>query len=268
MLDCNAKGLIAELEIHLAAVRLGIPILKPIDEHARCDLAFDIGGRIWRVQCKCGRLSKAEDVVMAHTGRSRLSTRGRLDVPYTEDEVDLFGIYCADLDRSFLLPANLAVGKRQIQLRLVPPRNGQRACINLADDYDFAGAIAQLGERSAGSRKGVGSSPTSSTSPDGPVTVGSNPFRDKLGYWMERVAGGEEVLVTFRGKPRVRLTPATAPLSRSGLAPQPSLRLAASSAAGGSSAASPRVSSSARSASSAASAPPTLSSRNARASST
>jgi prevent-host-death family protein len=39
------------------------------------------------------------------------------------------------------------------------------------------------------------------------MTVGSNPFRDKLGYWMERAAAGQEVLVTFRGKPRVRLTP-------------------------------------------------------------
>ena len=55
----------------------------------------------------------------------------------------------------------------------------------------------------------VGSSPTSSTSPDHPpIAVDSNPFRDKLGYWMERVAGGEEVLVTFRGKPRVRLSQA------------------------------------------------------------
>jgi antitoxin (DNA-binding transcriptional repressor) of toxin-antitoxin stability system len=38
--------------------------------------------------------------------------------------------------------------------------------------------------------------------------VGSNPFRDRLGYWMERAAGGEEILVTFRGKPRIRLAPA------------------------------------------------------------
>jgi prevent-host-death family protein len=40
--------------------------------------------------------------------------------------------------------------------------------------------------------------------------VASHPFRDKLGYWMERVAAGEEVLVTFRGRPRVRLAPAGA----------------------------------------------------------
>jgi prevent-host-death family protein len=37
--------------------------------------------------------------------------------------------------------------------------------------------------------------------------VGSNPFRDRLGYWLERVAHGEEITVTYRGKPRVRLTP-------------------------------------------------------------
>ena len=40
--------------------------------------------------------------------------------------------------------------------------------------------------------------------------VGSNPFRDKLGYWMERVAAGEEVLITRHGRPRIRLSPAAA----------------------------------------------------------
>jgi prevent-host-death family protein len=39
--------------------------------------------------------------------------------------------------------------------------------------------------------------------------VGSSPFRDRLGYWMDRVAAGEEILITRRGKPRMRLLPAT-----------------------------------------------------------
>jgi prevent-host-death family protein len=38
-----------------------------------------------------------------------------------------------------------------------------------------------------------------------PITIGSNPFRDRLGYWMDRVAAGDEVLVTRHGKPRLRL---------------------------------------------------------------
>jgi prevent-host-death family protein len=264
MLDSNAKGLIAELEIELAAVRLGVPVLKPLDEHFRCDLAFDVAGRIWRVQCKWGRLSDDGAVVIVQTSGTRLSPAGYVRSPYTPTDVDLFGIYCGELNRCFLFPASLATGKHVQHLRLTPPRNHQRACITLAEDHVFDGAIAQLGERRHGMAEVVGSSPTSSTPPsEGPVTVGSNPFRDKLGYWMERVAAGEEVIITHRGRPRIRLSPAVAlPVT-----PQPCACLAASSAAGGSSAASPRVSSSARSASSAASAPPTLSSRSASASS-
>jgi hypothetical protein len=51
MLTTNDKGLVAELAIEFAAVRLGVTVLRP-NEHTRYDLGFDIGGRIWRVQCK------------------------------------------------------------------------------------------------------------------------------------------------------------------------------------------------------------------------
>src|SRR6202035_5462621 len=117
---------------------------------------------------------------------NRYTPNGYVVSTYDASEVDFFGAYCADLDRCFLLPISRYEGVGCVHLRLTPARNGQVACTNLADDFDFEGAIAQLGERSAGSRKGVGSSPTSSTSNPGlPIAVGSNPFRDRLGYWME-----------------------------------------------------------------------------------
>ena len=79
----------------------------------------------------------------------------------------------------------------------------------MAGDFDFDGAIAQLGERAAGSRKVVGSSPTSSTlAKPNPILLGSNRFRDQLGFWMDRIAAGEEVVLTRLGKPRIRLSPA------------------------------------------------------------
>jgi len=52
MTSTNDKGAIAELEIQLTAVKLGVPVLKPGAEHSRVDLAFDTRGRIRRVQCK------------------------------------------------------------------------------------------------------------------------------------------------------------------------------------------------------------------------
>jgi antitoxin (DNA-binding transcriptional repressor) of toxin-antitoxin stability system len=38
--------------------------------------------------------------------------------------------------------------------------------------------------------------------------VAWNLFCDRLGYWLERGAAGEEIVVTFRGKPRIRASPA------------------------------------------------------------
>jgi antitoxin (DNA-binding transcriptional repressor) of toxin-antitoxin stability system len=40
------------------------------------------------------------------------------------------------------------------------------------------------------------------------VLVGSNPFRDRLGYWMDRGAAGDEIVITRHGKPRIRLSAA------------------------------------------------------------
>jgi prevent-host-death family protein len=68
-----------------------------------------------------------------------------------------------------------------------------------------------LGERSDGIRKGVGSSPTGSTRTDPAVReVGAHEFRNHFGYYMERAAAGEEILITRRGKPHARLGPPTA----------------------------------------------------------
>ncbi len=210
MKTANDKGTVAELEIATAAAKLGVPVFRPLSEHSRADLVLEVAGRLLRVQCKWGRLSNTGDVIIVATGGSRLSTTGYIRSTYADHEVELLGIYCGGLDRCYAVPIAAVAGKHAIHLRVTAPRNSQRACINLAEDFAFEGAIAQLGERCHGMAEVAGSSPASSTSQDSPepTRVGSNPFRDRLGYWMERVAAGEEVLVTFRGRPRVRLSPA------------------------------------------------------------
>ncbi|MFL5781566.1 MAG: type II toxin-antitoxin system Phd/YefM family antitoxin [Thermoleophilaceae bacterium] len=58
----------------------------------------------------------------------------------------------------------------------------------------------------------VGSSPTSSTSPAGgarPTVIGAHEFRNRFGWYMERAAAGEPILITRRGKPHLRLSPAS-----------------------------------------------------------
>jgi prevent-host-death family protein len=212
-MDTNLKGNIAEQAIRFEAVKLGVMLLQPVGEHYRWDLAFDIGGRIWRVQCKWGSLSADRAVITVHLTSTRCTPSGYVRTTYRADEVDLFAVYCSELDRCFLIPAATGCGRRAISLRVTAARNNQKSCINLADDFDFVGAIAQLGERCRGTAEVAGSSPASSTpKTPAPTVIGCDEFRVRISHWLDRVAAGEDVLLTYRGRPRVRLTPPTSPI--------------------------------------------------------
>jgi prevent-host-death family protein len=210
VLSTNRKGAIAEAKIVAAATDLGVPVLRPVQEHGRYDLAFEIGDRILRVQCKWGSLDKAGAVIKVSLQSCCLTPAGYVRAPYGPDEIDLVAVYCGELDGCYLLPCALACGRTSAYLRLVPPKNGQRASINLSSDFEFAGAVAQLEEHRHGMPRVRGSSPLSSTSsPDSPnvVRTGSNEFRNHFGYYMERAAAGAEIHISRHGRPFACLMP-------------------------------------------------------------
>jgi PD-(D/E)XK endonuclease len=156
----SQKGAIAETAITAEAVRLGIGVYRPVNEGERCDLIFNFHPQLVRVQCKWARLSGAIIAVCVST--SRLTPAGYLRTTYSEDEIDAVVAYCPELNQSYFLPIAMVAGKSYIHLRLEPSKNQQRSRIHWAQDH-LLGAIAQLGERSAGSRKVAGSNPASST---------------------------------------------------------------------------------------------------------
>ncbi len=128
---------------------------------------------------------------------------------YSTDEIDAVSVYCQEIDRVYFIPSDETDGRSSFQLRLQPTKNAQRAAVNWAKNYSL-GAVAQLGERRHGMAEVRGSSPLSSTSGavDGLNVIGANAFRDRFGYWMERAAAGEEILITRHGRRFARLGPA------------------------------------------------------------
>lgn len=210
VMNSNVKGAIAEQAIVLAATKLRVPVWRPVSEHGRADLVLDVGGSLWRVQVKWGQLSPPRDVVIVRLGTCRCTPRGYIRRTYSEHEVDLFAVYCGELDRCFLLPAELLANKASVHLRLAPPRNGQQSCINLAEDFTFDGAVAQLARARDWQSRGRGfeSPQLHRNSEDAAVTVSADSCRVAFGYWLDRVAAGEDAVVTRRGKPMIRLTSA------------------------------------------------------------
>jgi hypothetical protein len=176
MLTPGKKGAIAETAFAAHATRLGFEVYRPVAEGGRFDLVL-VAGRLPRVQCKTGR--HEGDVVVSMLRTNRRIQGGYLTTTYTAAEVDAIAIYCMELDRCYLLPIALVEGRTCIHLRLAPSKNNQKMSIHWASDYEL-GAIAQLGERRAGSAKVVGSSPTSSTS-EATASAVASLFEDPAG---------------------------------------------------------------------------------------
>lgn len=197
--DPNLKGNVAELKIAAEAARLGIPVLQPMTEHERYDLVFEIDGELKRIQCKSA--PRKGEIVSVRFVTNRRGPNGFITTRYTAEEIDAVAAYCPELDECYYIPIAEIDGTTTFHLRLAPTLNGQRAALHFATDYRL-GAIAQLGERSAGSRKVVGSNPTSSTRTE----VGAHEYRNHFGWYMERAAAGETFLITRRGKPYAELS--------------------------------------------------------------
>jgi hypothetical protein len=188
VLSGNRKGAIAETAIAAAARRSTSRFSARSSNTPRYDLGFEIGGRILRVQCKWGRLSGDGAVIQVSLRSSWCTPTGYERRSYTEDEIDLVAVYCGGLDRRYVVPSTLAVRRGGIQLRVKPPKNGQRACLNLAVDFELPGAVAQLEEHLHGMQGARGSSPLSSTSRPATLDVGAHEFRNHFGYYLERAA--------------------------------------------------------------------------------
>jgi hypothetical protein len=151
----DQKGATAETAIVHAAIKLGIDVYRPQMEGGRYDMIFDLGERLVRVQCKWA--PRHGDVIVLRCYSSRRNRDGVVRRVYLEGEIDAFAAYCEELDECYFVPFEHVVARTQVHLRLGPCRNNQTQCVNWAKDYEFAarlsppGAVAQLGERRAGS---------------------------------------------------------------------------------------------------------------------
>jgi hypothetical protein len=167
MLTTTQKGAIAETAIAHEAVKLGIGVYKPLADE-RADFVFDLGDRLIRVQCKWARSKNNGFIVGLYSARrTRDGLRRTL---YTSREIDAFAVYSPETGRCYFLDIAEFAGQSEVRLRLGEARNGQKARIRWAKNYEFGatlgavpGPIAQLGERRHGMAEAVGSSPTGST---------------------------------------------------------------------------------------------------------
>ena len=166
----KVKGDRSEGLILAAFLEAGKVVLTPFGDNQRYDLVIDEAGTFIRIQCKTGRLRKGAVEFNAcstheHRGHGSRDYRG---------QADIFGVYCPDTDKIYLVPVT-DVPKSRGSLRVSASRNNQTKGVRTADQYEFDAGVAQLVERSPGTREVAGSTPVTSLQ-ERPGTHG-NPAR-------------------------------------------------------------------------------------------
>lgn len=136
-MNTKDKGTISELAVALTLKRLGYTVAVPIGENSRYDLIADDGNNLYRVQCKTGRVKTG--AVMFNVKSVRHNATGRVVDSYSSADVDVFTVYCPELDRTYWVPLEDIKGRTSaVSLRLETPRNNQKSLVNWVCKYELS----------------------------------------------------------------------------------------------------------------------------------
>ena len=140
MLTCKQKGISTELQCLAAFSKLGIQTLIPYGDYARYDIAIDINGTFYRIQCKTAK--QYDDGVYKISCRSTAANHSRaLSRSYTNKEIDFFATIIED--KCYLIPVD-ECGVNEKTLRFIYPQVKTKVGVSLATVYELETQIAKL----------------------------------------------------------------------------------------------------------------------------
>ena len=123
------KGNLSEARILAAFVAAGYLVSVPFGSGHKYDFVVDDSTRLFRVQCKTGRVKNGSLLFNAYSqsgnGAVKMSYRGL---------ADLFAVLKPEDDKVYLIPVD-EVGVTDVSLRLAPTLNNQTQGIRWAEIY-------------------------------------------------------------------------------------------------------------------------------------
>jgi hypothetical protein len=130
------KGDRSTLAIMAALREAGYALSMPFGENSRYDLVIDDGIRLFRVQCKTGRLRKGAVRFSMCSNYAHHRNPGTRSRDY-QGQVDHFAVYCRETSGVYLIPIGALPLRTLGTRRVEPPLNNQRSGIRFAADYEI-----------------------------------------------------------------------------------------------------------------------------------
>lgn len=141
MANTTQVGTTTEGMVLAAILKSGKTVLLPFGNQQDYDLVMEDGGCFYRIQCKTGRLRQGSVQFNLYTMAQEAGT-GRHVRRHYGDKIDMYGVYCPEIEKTYLVPRS-EVGVAVGILRVNPPGNNQSKNIRWAKDYEikFAGVV-------------------------------------------------------------------------------------------------------------------------------
>ncbi len=132
----SRKGDETEATILATLMQLGVSVSVPFGDSDRYDLVVDDGRSRFRVQCKTGNW--VNGTVRFNLYSSTDGRAGRVDVDYTEEDVDVFAVYSPQTGEVYWVPI-AETGRGEMRLRVEEPHpKAPKSKIHWADEYRVA----------------------------------------------------------------------------------------------------------------------------------
>ena len=129
LMRTGEKGNVSEAKILAAFVDAGYYVSVPFGSGHKYDLVIDDSTRLFRVQCKTGRVKNGVLIFSAYSqsgnGSVKMNYRGL---------ADLFAVLNPEDDKVYLVPVD-EVGVTDVSLRLAPTLNHQTQKVRWAEPY-------------------------------------------------------------------------------------------------------------------------------------
>lgn len=131
-MNSKTVGERSEAMVLAALLQANKTVLQPFGDNQRYDLVVEENGKFSRIQVKTGRISNGAVRVdtcssYTHRGGGKKGYRG---------EADFFAVYCPDNGKIYMIPVEEAPSTT-LAFRLEPSKNGQKARVRMAVDYEF-----------------------------------------------------------------------------------------------------------------------------------
>ncbi len=124
--------------------RRGITVLIPFGQNVPYDLAIEINGILYRIQCKT--TEKVHDNCKMRFNICRTNGFTGQHKPYSKDEIDFLFVHCIENGYIGLVPIEETNNQREIVIRTSPSKNKQKNGIRMMEDYELDFRLGTLGQ--------------------------------------------------------------------------------------------------------------------------